>query len=293
MTFSLLPPLELSKTIIFQGNSLSIWQNILTLENFFVLGMNISITFLGCLLTFNKFGLKGLIPIIVQLGYYAGNAISMTSGGRYTLPVSWINILYFSVGLIEIFTLVYNFLGIPAESNLSSPVITDIKNENKSWPFLVSVLFIFLGLLPVLIDKLPKKLPQSTISQAHTYDVLSEYINISQVEWNDIVSQPKFFMAQGFAYHPNYYRNVNYFDGNSMIYQHMILTPEQVIVSNLLNVTPQQPFTDGSSVIVLGCRVSQDRLWAARRIILETLILIQLDNEKAIYIDEFSSWACD
>jgi len=56
------------------------------------------------LAAYRKFGLAGLTGVIIQLGYYAGNALSQTSGGRYLEPVHWVTLFYYSLGILMVIT---------------------------------------------------------------------------------------------------------------------------------------------------------------------------------------------
>jgi len=44
----------------------------------------------------------GIFPLMAHVAFLAGNALFRTSGGRYILPVNWIMIVYFSVGVITL-----------------------------------------------------------------------------------------------------------------------------------------------------------------------------------------------
>lgn len=64
----------------------------------------------------------------------------------------------------------------------------------------------------------------------------------------------------------------------------MVLGKEHVFVNYLVNVVPDQSFSDGSDVILVG-KIGQDTLWGANRVIIHSFAIIQLDQEKAVLID--------
>ena len=70
-------------------------QTILLLLNLFLISLGLSISM-------RKKRLMGVLPLTFFLGYNLANALGRTSGGRYIVPVDWIIILYFVIGLFQI-----------------------------------------------------------------------------------------------------------------------------------------------------------------------------------------------
>jgi len=98
--------------------------------------------------------------------------------------------------------------------------------------------------------------------------------------------------VQGKAYHPRFYKSGFFASGNES-FELMTLGKDHVIVSYLLNGSPQGHFTDGSDVILVGCKLGTDRLWEANRIIMQSYFVFQLDGEKATYLDADAALRCD
>ncbi|HSV85884.1 MAG TPA: hypothetical protein VLH85_04875 [Levilinea sp.] len=44
----------------------------------------------------------GLLPLLVFLGYAAANALARTSGGRYIVPMDWVILVYYAIGLYQV-----------------------------------------------------------------------------------------------------------------------------------------------------------------------------------------------
>ena len=53
-----------------------LWKVRLRAENLIAMGINLVLVLIGILTALKRFGLAGLTGLVVQLGYYAGNAIS-------------------------------------------------------------------------------------------------------------------------------------------------------------------------------------------------------------------------
>ncbi|MBN2500173.1 MAG: hypothetical protein JXB38_05350, partial [Anaerolineales bacterium] len=57
---------------------------------------------LGIGAAWKRVGLIGLLPLVVHLAYSASTAIARVSGWRLILPVDWVGIFYFSLGLSQL-----------------------------------------------------------------------------------------------------------------------------------------------------------------------------------------------
>jgi hypothetical protein len=53
-------------------------------------------------MAWRKSQFNGLIPLFAGFGYYLINALVRNSGGRYIVPLNWISIYYFGIGLVQI-----------------------------------------------------------------------------------------------------------------------------------------------------------------------------------------------
>jgi hypothetical protein len=60
----------------------------------------------GVQITWNKHGLISLVPLFMVLTYLGFNAALRNSGGRYILPVDWAVILFYSIGIVQLTTIV-------------------------------------------------------------------------------------------------------------------------------------------------------------------------------------------
>ena len=78
------------------------WDGRLSLEGKFLLLINLTLIALGIAVAWNHHKWAGLIPVIVNFGYYLANAIARTSGSRYLVPADWTIFLYYSLGLVQI-----------------------------------------------------------------------------------------------------------------------------------------------------------------------------------------------
>ena len=272
----------------------SIWSNVLSTENLFLLLINFALYMLGVFLAVKKLGWAGLTALVIQLGYFAGNALSMTSGGRYLTPVSWATLIYTSLGIGGFIMGLVNFQVL--KKYLDAPVFLN-KIKHSSTPHLINgiMVFIFLmiGMSLYLVNFLPSQLPSETgadvIEEAYTR--LKDNADTIPAELENFLNDPKTVVVRGKAYHPRYYRSTMYYPGNPL-FEVLVFGEDNLYISHMLYTKPDQYFSDKSDVIIVGCKVGEDTLWAAHRKFINTFAIIQLDHEGALYLGQQTKWSC-
>ncbi len=278
------------------------WDVDFSLENYIFLITNLVILVMGVMFAVKKYKLAGLTGFLLQAGYFLGASISKVSGGRHLEPVLFTLLLYYVNGIFVISKFVLSWLGIlkadRAEKTLSQDLTHDVRitkppHNTKSNIILLAVLF-SAGMLVVLFNNLPSRLSleRSPEFEQTAYDAISSRIVLPEEDWETFIQDPNAYVVKGQAFSPQYYRSTYFNDGN-LSFELLILARDHVYNSYLINVEPEEYFSDGSRVILVGCKVRADNNWAAERIVLRTLALIQLDYEEMVYIDPQAEWSCD
>lgn len=279
------------------GSSVPLWRKQLNVESLLTLALNLALVLTGVLAAYRKFGLAGLTGVIIQLGYYAGNAVSQTSGGRYLEPVHWVTLFYYSLGILMVIIFFIRAfssrdLQMDTESNDQSSLAAKPAPERK----LVLILLgccLLIGLVLPALELIPSKLPPeddtATVNQA--YSILSSQGAVSDSEWSEFLDDHRHVLVKGVAYHPRYYRGDFYRPGN-LSFELMMLARDFVYIGYSSTIEPAARFSDGSEVIMIGCRLKQDSLWAAKRKIVRMFAILQLDNEGQILLDDEFDWSC-
>jgi hypothetical protein len=279
-----------------------IWQADLSIENILVLILNLAIVTLGICVSVKKFGLAGLSALLIQTGYHIGNAIAKTSGGRYLEPVNWVTLLYFSIGIFAITKFIFKVTWPSKEEGITLQSVKAPETEKqeafatrKQLKRLLGLmsLFLILGLIIPLTDHLPKLLPEETSQDTNLLaeSRLLDNGSISAQQWDDFLNDASHLVIQGKGYHPRYYQNGIYQNGD-FSFELMLLGKKFVYVNYLLGVVPDETFADGSDAILVGCQIKQDDKYGAERIIMRSYAVIQLDHEKSMYIDPGATWKC-
>ena len=78
------------------------WNGALPLQSALPLVVNIVFVSWGVQTAWRKNRLIGITPLMLSLTYLMLNALFRNSGGRYILPVDWITLVYFSIGLSDL-----------------------------------------------------------------------------------------------------------------------------------------------------------------------------------------------
>jgi hypothetical protein len=114
---------------------------------------------LGINETWRRNGLTGITPLAMGFAYICFNAIFRNSGGRYILPIDWISVLYYSVGLAFVSITFLGFIlnrkvpqSFPAQQGRSQPP-NGSENLLHSYKFYGIILgFLLLGIAVPLVE---------------------------------------------------------------------------------------------------------------------------------------------
>ncbi|MDK2980813.1 MAG: hypothetical protein PWQ55_1160 [Chloroflexota bacterium] len=280
-----------------------IWHNVFTPENLAFWCLSVALFAWGVQRSWRRWGTGGLAPLLVLVGYLLGDALALTSGGRYLEPVLWIVILYYAVGLTSLSAFVLDKLGFDRQMAAARTVERESRFD-RSLQTLRSAIekpavhYSGLGLLVLVaislafLQYLPDRLPAETSPQAtqSAYEYLSGTVDPSA--WEGFLQSEHSIVAAGALYYPQYYSQSRFsLARGSDVFEALVLGQDHVYMSYLWNRVPQT-LTDGSRVLVVGCVLKEGELWGMQRRISQTYALIQLDNEQQIYVDPQAAWAC-
>jgi 4-amino-4-deoxy-L-arabinose transferase-like glycosyltransferase len=267
------------------------WKYQLTFENGFAILVSLLVYIIGLTAAWKRFGVAGLSALIIQCGYFLGNTISHTSGGRYLEPVFWTVLLYYTIGLVTItikFLRFFTFELPKAEiiRNRSNSKVEklDENNGTKGSKILIFfVPFLLVGLSIPLINNF--KLPFPNETNPENKNIAFQYLEtedlVSENEWAEFLNDPRSIVVEGVALNPRSYRNSFFLPGNLM-FEMMVLAKDHIYISYSEGITPQEYFSDGSQVILVGCILAEDNYWYMNRVIIYSSLIIQTDYEGQI-----------
>jgi hypothetical protein len=211
----------------------------------------------------NKF--LGLIPLGAHLGYTLINALVRNSGGRYIIPVSWIGILYFAIGLgqFSIWIIRY-FRGGDLNSSIIGELTIKTPSEDARNSSILKVsnlgvaICIFLSgiILPTSERIIPPRYSMDT--EDIQGKILALPVDFQTMVTSLVESGGDVF--PGRALYPKYYpadydthdSDLSKIPTNSYITFNMVGPYNNTII--LLHDNVPKSFPNGTDVIIIGCR---------------------------------------
>ena len=136
-------------------------QHVLILVNLFVVS-------LGIVFAWKKHGWAGMSPLIIFMAYNLSLAAATNSGSRYIVPISWVVLFYFALGMFLITKFVLHLLAVNPSHGFAAEDIKPTNNSFKSWLPAVFILVILASILPIANLVVPKLIPSEQTSSRLT-----------------------------------------------------------------------------------------------------------------------------
>jgi len=263
-----------------------LWDGSFTLPSLFIFLLNVFLIVLGISIAWKRTGLTGLTPIAIFLFYSLSNAFARTSGGRYVVPMDWILVIYYLLGVFQIIVWISKITGseldleaIPSAQNIHSPESSS-STFTKSIPILLTLLGFGL-LLP-----LSENLYADRYKYYDPRQILTEYEQSLEITGLNVRSIESFLQNKnatiliGRALYP---RHFGIDQGEAFFYPNLPLGYPRTTF-NLIESTDLEGvilpgnvpgyFPHASDVLVIGCREPK---------YFDALIVIVLDEQGAVY----------
>ncbi|MCB2179918.1 hypothetical protein KQH54_02225 [bacterium] len=169
---------------------------------------NLLILSIGIWSAYRKEGFLGLAPLVIHLSYNGANALVRTSGWRYLTPTDWVMILYYGLGLLQIFLILRDFavptMDAEQKEAIIKPKMTGFKMGNM---LMGGVGFVMLSAVvsfaPMLI---PDQFPQVTGNERLSYlEEIADGSDISVEQMETFLSSDRAVLLVGKVLYPRYY----------------------------------------------------------------------------------------
>jgi len=257
------------------------------------IGINLLLLSLGIGAAFRKWRWVGLVPLGVLLTYHLSTALVRDSGGRYIVPVDWIVLLYFALGLLQFAYWGLVWLGIvcpptpPTLGGTHSPRIGG-RGAIRAALFLTLPFFIYTFSMTVLDQAVPQR--YTTLSGVEALERLIQAGELDQTPFDaaslkGFLNHPDARAVYGTNLYPRFFRSNQglhrgiYLDHSFPRLAFTMITasgPEYVLLP--LAASPPT-FPHGTDVIVIGCQsIDRRGLWH-----IDALLVAQPGEQPAIY----------
>ena len=250
------------------------------------LTLNLLLVALGIAAAWKYSRAPGLAPLGIFFFYDLANAFARTSGGRYVVPIDWIILFYFALGLFQVILWGMAFFGLREET---APVA-----EQVSWSWeplkkkapLIVIFFLFAGsLVPVSGHFIPRRYPER--SQEELFALLEAQGDIQKMGYDAAELQaafeqwPELRIVAGRALYPRYFeagRGIpkNRFPYTAMDFPRIAFTVigPQGLSYVLLPRADVDYFPNASDVFVLGCGLGAN---------IDALAVVIVDQPNIVY----------
>jgi hypothetical protein len=246
----------------------------------------------------------GLIPVLIHLGYSFSVVPTGQSGWRFILPVDWIALVYYSIGLVFLWGIIISIF--TKKNAFPEPGIETIDvdiNEprriHRKKILQAAVASLILGLsFPVMEGVIPVRYPEKTPDE-----IIQSYVpERNKLEGSDLVfsSDISSFLGRdkdavvlyGRALYPSFYERGRYWgEENQYIsqvkeydrLQFSLIGPDHIQAYIPLS-RPPQSFPHGSDVVVIGCRIENS---------IKALLVLVIGQDETLTISPWSGLTCE
>jgi hypothetical protein len=248
------------------------WGSGILLADHYLLVVNLILISIGIGLSWKRWRIAGLVPLIVYAAYDLSNAVARNSGWRYMLPVDWVGYFYYCLGWLQFVLWLGMLIGI--RLNLFATQIDEYSSADLQarvkcpWQRLVAwgAFFVFAGaLLPLSEVIFPKKYPEMSKDQVLSLTVETGSLSEDQKEISslkNLLKDERSIALVGEAFYPRFYYSgqgqpasyssaYGYRQYNRLGFVHVGWRYSEVL---LPLAEPPAYFPDANEVIVIGCR---------------------------------------
>ena len=231
------------------------WRGEMPLSTGLAFAANLTLIGLGISAAWHKNRWAGLIPLLINVGYYLSNALGRTSGSRYLLPADWTLYFYFLLGLAALWRGLMLKTS-PAVQVEPTPVVEQGAARHE-WRGLLStglVILVVASLIPLINISYPKlyteKNEERTLATLYQSAIFAQQPElVDQV--SDLIDQENGMVFIGRMLYPRY-RDFARLEKNGLFLT--VLQPELTEVFFHFDEDDLTEMQPGQDVIIVGCK---------------------------------------
>lgn len=173
---------------------------------------------MGIALSYSRFRLVGLAPLVLHLAYNLSSGLSRISGWRFLFPMQWVIFFYFAIGFIQLAIWFCKRFGFSTEKKYSSHLFIIHGDESKqgnevsAYPKKLIVWFALFSLMGLAMVEIPKAIPQPYANQDK--DQLVQEM-LAMTAWREmpelkkemevLLQEDELVIEKGKAFYPRFY----------------------------------------------------------------------------------------
>jgi len=231
------------------------WRGEMPLSTGLAFAANLTLISLGISAAWHKRRWAGLIPLLINVGYYLSNALGRTSGSRYLLPADWTLYFYFLLGLAALWRGLMLKTS-PAVQVEPTPVVEQGAARHE-WRGLLStglVILVVASLIPLINISYPKlyteKNEERTLATLYQSAIFAQQPElVDQV--SDLIDQENGMVFTGRMLYPRY-RDFARLEATGLFLT--VLQPELTEVFFHFDEDDLTEMLPGQDVIIVGCK---------------------------------------
>ncbi|HSF83614.1 MAG TPA: hypothetical protein VLA49_20445, partial [Anaerolineales bacterium] len=282
-------------------DSLPYWQerfDRFSTQSFLPMWVNLLLIVLGISTAWRRHRLAGVFPLFAFNGYLLVLSFFRISGWRFIMPVDWVGYLYFSIGLIQVITWVYNYFmnrqseeplwevgGFPHQGKWFS---------RKSWIFIGLSFFFLSASIPLFEIIIPQKYAPESLDLLlqETRDQL--IANNIEFDLENFLNQENSGVHLGLALYPRFdLAGKGHFDSQWESHLNrdfsrlgfLLQTSHDGLFHVVLPVERlPDSFPNGSDVIILACK--------KENFLLANMVKIMTGSDHKIFYSSAPEWDC-
>jgi hypothetical protein len=231
--------------------------------------VSLLVTSLGLGAAYQRLRWRGLVPLAVFLAYHLANAFARTSGGRYLVPVDWILVCYYGLGLSELLHLGYSLVRAQAIV-ATGPTPPPGAPNGAAWSLrslsILPALFMIGCLVPLAGVLYPLRYPpQPASTLAQELGTYTREMGLTPGALESFLEEPGAVLFYGRALYPRYYkRNVGVafspepFQARNYPRTIFELIGPHGLAYAILPGSAPETFPNATDALVLGCETRED-----------------------------------
>jgi len=171
--------------------------------------LNLASLLIGIGASWKKLRIAGIVPLIVYGGYLMAVSVARTSGGRYLVPIDWVVLLYYAIGIVQIIAWLTGCL---VDNRHDAEQVTQYRASGREWAAGILGLILVAGMIPIVQEAIPRSIPSIDEGGLPSVEWMSA-AGLDPSDVNEFLTGDGAVIRYGKAMYPRFY---NWKEGESL-----------------------------------------------------------------------------